>query len=167
VERKRQKTQCLGVKNGKVLVSDNFDAVRASAPGEVFNLGGVQVVRGGEEGDAALKIFCGGKRVGRVQAEIADEFPAGFGAKGFQNSAGADEDGAVQADEEVDDADLARLEDTRAGDAHRDAAARDPLDRGAKAVEIQIVQSDAGGRKFERGVELLRSTNQNMKEGFG
>ena len=56
-----------------MLVRDGFDARGARGAGELGDLRGVQVVRGGETGDSEIEELGGGDSVGGVEAEIADE----------------------------------------------------------------------------------------------
>lgn len=154
-----------GMENGEVLVGDGLDLLRADVAGEGGDLGGVEVVGGGEAGEAHFEVGLGGEGVGGIEAEVTDEGAAGA-FKLMEDAGGADEDGAIETDEELGDAGFAGLEDSGAGDADGAAFGFGAFDGGAEAVEIEVVEGDAGDVEFEGGVELVRGANKEV-EGWG
>ena len=71
--------------------------------------------------------------------------------------------GQSQLSRKFDDALFARFQHARAGDARRDAGGSHAFQRRPQAVEIEIVERDAGGAQVERGVQLLRRADQQMQ----
>ena len=153
-----------GMEDGEVLVGDGLDFFRADVTGEGGDLCGVEVVSGGEAGEAHFEIGFGGKGVGGVEAEITDEGAAGA-FKLMEDAGGADEDGAIETDEELGDTGLAGLEDSGAGDTDVAAFGFGAFDGGAEAVEVEVVECDGCDVEFEGGVELVRSPDQEVEGG--
>ena len=81
------------------------------------DLRGVEIV-GGRQARDELQVFGGGERVGRVQTEIADEKRVRLFAKSVQDSGGAHQNRAVEAEQKIQDARFTGLENARAGYAY-------------------------------------------------
>ena len=64
---------------------------------------------------------------------------------------------AIETKQEVHDPLFARLENARAGDAHGDPGCLHAFDGRPQAVEIQVIERDAGRAEIERGVKLIRA----------
>ncbi len=153
----------LRVKDGQVLVGDQFQAGRSQAMGEVQHLGGVQVVGGSDAMEAEIEVGLGGDGIGDVQAEVAGEDTEGMGAQGLKHSSGADEQGAVEAQQELKNTLFTRLQHTRGGYPDSDAAGADTLHGRLKAVEVKVIQGDAGGLQGEGGIQLRRGAHQQVE----
>ena len=152
----------LGVEHGQVLVGDGLEARRIDAARQRGHLRGVQIVRGSERLRPSREQQVRRDRVGRVQAEIADQ-PHACRAQCLQQARGAHQDRAIAAQQEIDDALLARLQDARAGDARLDAGGFHALERGPQAVQIEIIERDAGGRSASAGIQLLGGAHQKVE----
>lgn len=120
----------LGVEDGEVLVGDGFEAGGAGLAGEGGDLGGVEVVGGSEAIEAGVEQEGRGGGVGGVEAEVAGEVGEAALAEIFEETGGADEEGAVELGEEVGDFIFAGFEDAGAGDAGGDAAGLEFFQRG-------------------------------------
>src|SRR6185369_9895991 len=63
----------LGVKDGQMLVGNHLDQLRPQLTGQSLDLGGIQIVGGGDACQPKLKKGIAGERVGGIQAEITDQ----------------------------------------------------------------------------------------------
>src|ERR1700743_665999 len=86
----------LGMKDGQMLVSNSLDIGGASIPRKVRHLRGVQIVPRREPRNQ-LEILGRGQRVRRIQTEVADQERMFLSPQRMQNSGGADENLAIQA----------------------------------------------------------------------
>ena len=84
-------------------------------------------------------------------------------AQGVKQTGGTGKDGAVAAEKEIGDALFTRFEYARARDAWREIGGADAFERRAKAVEIQVVERDAGGAEINSGLELGGGADEEMK----
>ena len=157
----------LGVEDGEVLVGDDLDAGSAQGVGKSRDLGGVEVVGGGDALEAEIEESAGAEEVGGVEAEVAGEGLGGAGTNGVEEAGGADEDGAIEAKEEVGDLLLAGLEDAGAGDAGLEAGVADTVEGGLEAVEVEVVEGDGGGAESDGGVELAGGADEEVEGGAG
>lgn len=85
----------------------------------------------------------------------------------MEEPGGADEEGAIEADEEIGDAGFAGFQDAGAGDAGGEAGGFDAFDGGAEAVEVEVIESDTVGPEGDCGGELFRVADQQMELRFG
>ena len=155
----------LGVEHGQMLPRDGFDILRARVAREIGHLRGVEIVRR-RQPRHELQVFGGAQRVRRVQTEIADQKRVLPLSKRVQNSGGAHQNRAIQAQQKIQDAHFAGLENARAGDPHHDAARLHALHRRLQTIQIEIIERDAGGREFDRRLELFRGADEQMQFGF-
>src|SRR5690349_3478602 len=88
---KPAKHAVLGVKDRQMLVRDRFNYAAARLAREFGDLRRVEVVRGSEAREAEIKILAGRERVGRVEAEVADELRMLTPSQRFQQSGRPDE----------------------------------------------------------------------------
>ena len=91
-------------------------------------------------------------------------------AQSVYQSGRAHHDGAVQADQEIQDASFAWFEDARASHARRNTAGFHAFDGRPQPVEVQVVERDAGGRERcscqrQRRFELLGRAHQHVEFG--
>jgi hypothetical protein len=100
--------------------------------------------------------------IGGVEGEVAGEGLRGLSAKGVEEAGGANEEGAIEAEEKVDDFLFARLDDARAGDAGFEAGIADAVEGGFEAVEVEVIESDARRAEADGGVELIGGANEEM-----
>src|ERR1035441_9157707 len=85
----------------------------------------------------------------------------------MQQAGGAHQEGASAAQKEIDDAFFAWLQDARAGHTGRDSGGAHALERWLEAVEIEVVEGDAGGSNAQGCFELFRGADQEVQSGRG
>src|SRR5262249_44962239 len=127
-----------GVEYWQMVIDDDFKALAADFSRQRADLIGVQVVRRGDSIQTELKIGVGRKLMGCGEAEIPDERVLALTLQRLQQTAGANENRAVQPQQKIDHPLFLRFEHARAGDARRDSSVSDLLHRRAQAIEIEI-----------------------------
>src|SRR5262249_25848708 len=153
----------LGVEHGQMLVGDHFDAVRAYRGRKRRHLGGVEIVARSQPVQSEVEEYGGGDGIGSVQAEVADQWSVRRLAERVQQAGRTHHDRAFELAQKVDDALFARLEHARAGHTRLDAGGLDALDRGTKAIEIEIVEGNAVRLSDEPRVELLVRSHEKVQ----
>ena len=120
----------LGMKHRQMLIGDGLDSIRTDAQRECRDLRGVQIVGRSQTLQAEIQEQFGADRVGYVETKVADQWRVIAPAKCVQQARRADQDGAVQADQKIENPRLARLEHARTGDSRRNATGLHTFDGG-------------------------------------
>ena len=150
------------MKNRQVLIGDRLNPFRTNGGGERRNLGRIQVVGRRQTREPERQIGVGGEGVGGIQAEVANQFRPGRPRR-LQEPGRTDQNGALQADQEVGDARFARLQNAGAGDASQKARGLHLFHRRAQSVEVEIVESDTVRPQVDRGRQLLWIAHQQVQ----
>ena len=132
---------------------------------QVGHLRGVQVVRGRERARPRPSSSAAVSALAAFRLKSPMSAGCGLCGERVEQARRAHQDGAVAAEQEVDDALLAGLQHARAGHARREPGRADAIERGAQPVEVQVVERDARGAQGDRRVELLRRADQQVQVG--
>ena len=128
----------------------------------VGDLIGVQVVRRRERVETQREQFRGGDFVGGVEAEIADERCLASPAQTVEQAGGPHQNGALAAQQKIDDAFLAGFQHARAGHPYGGSGCTHAFEGGLQAVQVQIIERNARRMQRERGLQLFGSPHQEV-----
>src|SRR6185437_1763445 len=83
----------------------------------------------------------------------------------LQHARRPNNESAIEAQQKIENPRFLRFQYAGARGTSRNAARFYALNRRTQAVEVEIIERDAGGRKIERRIELLRSPDQQVQFG--
>ena len=152
-----------GVKYRQMLVGDYFQLVCADAVRQRSNLRGVEIVGWRNAGESHCQVGLRRHCVGRIQAEVADQWLVGFALQCLQQAARTHQNRTIQLEQKANHPLFAGFQNPRAGDAGGDATGLNPLHCWAQTVQFQIIQRNTGGPHEQRGFELFGCSHQQMQ----